>query len=94
MMSSGSDRALAVMVLNGSAFLVPQNTSVSLLGSGFGVRKVLVIEGSMTGRTGWTPKHRVVDSEVMARSSVNWNRHACIARKKRASAQAVNYSGH
>ena len=61
MMSAGSDRAIAVMVLNGSAFLVPQNTSVSLLGSGFGVRKVLVIEGSMTGRTGWIPAEWVVD---------------------------------
>lgn len=61
MMSAGSDRAIAVMVLNGSAFLVPQNTSVSLLGSGFGVRKVLVLEGATTGRTGWVPAEWVVN---------------------------------
>jgi hypothetical protein len=61
MMSSGSDRAIAVMVLNGSAFLVPQNTSVSIVDRAFGVRKVLVMEGSLTGRTGWTPAEWVVD---------------------------------
>lgn len=63
MMSAGSDRALAVMVLNGSAFLVPQNTSVSLLGRGFGVRKVLVLEGATTGRTGWALEEWVVDRQ-------------------------------
>ncbi|MGH8248633.1 MAG: hypothetical protein ACREUU_19665, partial [Gammaproteobacteria bacterium] len=50
MMASGSDRAIAVMVLNGSAFLVLQNTSVSVVDRGFGVRKVLVLEGPTMGR--------------------------------------------
>ena len=60
MLSAGSDRAIAVMVLDGSAFLVPQNTSVSIVDRGFLVRKVLVLEGPMAGRTGWTPKEWVV----------------------------------
>jgi DNA-directed RNA polymerase subunit RPC12/RpoP len=60
MMSSGSDRAIAVMVLNGSAFLVPQNTPVSIVDRGLGVRKVLVTDGPMTGRAGWTPAEWVV----------------------------------
>jgi hypothetical protein len=61
MMNSGSDRAIAVMVLNGSAFLVAQNTSVSIVDRGFQVRKVLVLEGPMMGRTGWTLQDWVVD---------------------------------
>ena len=61
MVSSGSDRAIAVMVLNGSAFLVPQNTPVSVVDRGFGVRKVLVLGGPTIGRTGWTVAEWVVD---------------------------------
>ena len=62
MMSGGTDKAIAVMVLNGSAFLVPQNTSVSIVDQGFGVRKVLVLEpGPTLGRTGWVPAEWVVD---------------------------------
>ena len=59
MISSGSDRAIAVMVINGSAVLVPQNTPVSIVDRGFGVRKVLVLEGPMFGRTGWLPSEWV-----------------------------------
>jgi hypothetical protein len=61
MISSGSDRAIAVMVLNGSAFLVSQNTPVSIVDRAFGVRKVLVLEGPMSGRSGWAPAEWVLD---------------------------------
>jgi hypothetical protein len=63
MMSAGSDRAIALMVLNGAGFLVPQNTPVSIVDRGLGVRKVLVLEGSMIGRAGWTLSESVVDRQ-------------------------------
>lgn len=64
MISSGSDRAIAVMVLNGSAFLVPQNTPVSIVDRSFGAKKVLVLEpGPTLGRTGWVLDEWVVDRQ-------------------------------
>ncbi len=61
MLSAGSDRAIAVMVANGSAFLVPPNTPVSVVDRGFEVRKVLVLSGPLSGRTGWLPADWVED---------------------------------
>ena len=61
MLSAGSDRVIAVMIMNGTAFLVPQNTSVSIIERTFTARKVLVTEGPALGRSGWLPFEWVVD---------------------------------
>ena len=61
MLSAGSDQATAVMIMNGTVFLVPQNTSVSIVERTFTARKVLVTEGAALGRSGWLPYEWVVD---------------------------------
>jgi len=61
MYSAGNDRAIALMVMNGSAFLVPQNTQVSVVDRSIGSRKVLVLNGSSMGQSGWVPMEWVVE---------------------------------
>ena len=56
MSSVKSDRAIAAVVFGGRAFLVDQNTRVSIIDSGGLSRKgVLIFDGAMTGRNGWVP---------------------------------------
>ncbi len=51
-----SDRAVAVMVLNGHLFLAPKGTRVQVLGgNGEGLHRVLVLDGPTIGREGWIP---------------------------------------
>ncbi len=61
MVSAGSDRAIAVMVLNGSGFLVPQSTPVSVVDGGVLTKKILVLEGPTLGQSGWVPSEWVVN---------------------------------
>ena len=53
MLGAASDRAIAVMVLNGRCFLAPNGTLVQVLEKSGGKARVLVLEGPTMGREGW-----------------------------------------
>ncbi|HPS79913.1 MAG TPA: hypothetical protein PLS53_17275 [Thermoanaerobaculaceae bacterium] len=53
MLSAGTDRGIAAVVIGGRGFLVSDGTQVSVVGREFGRKKILVTAGEMTGRTGW-----------------------------------------
>jgi len=50
---AGSDKALALMVLNGKCFLAPKGTRVQVLEKSSGASRVMVLDGPTIGREGW-----------------------------------------
>ena len=57
---AGDERGMAMLALQGRAFLVPQGTHVRVIDSGFGKREVRIEEGPMAGRSGWVDTEFVV----------------------------------
>jgi hypothetical protein len=53
---ASNDRAIAAIVLGGSAFLVDQRTEVTKISSGLTKAQVRIVAGPMLGRTGWIPR--------------------------------------
>ena len=57
MVSAGSDRVIAALVVGGGAFLVDRGTRVAVVDSaGPGGRKIRILEGPMVGRVGFVPE--------------------------------------
>jgi hypothetical protein len=53
---ASNDRAIATIVLGGSAFLVDQRTEVTKISGGLTKAQVRIVAGPMLGRTGWIPR--------------------------------------